>query len=110
MTLLCQSKNLLKRYNRAQTLLKKILFRVIRTEHIEVENIRLGMLNRSKLQLNRFGTILQVKNYREILKAWHYKEKPANESVPILKPVDPSSPFKTVKNSKISDNQLHTIE
>ena len=31
--------------------------------------IGLDMLNRSKLHLNRFGTIQLVKNYREILKA-----------------------------------------
>ena len=73
-------------------------------------NICLGMLNRKKPHLNRFGAIQLVKNYREILKTSHHKEKPANESVPILKPVGPSSPCKTVKNSKISDNQLNTIQ
>ena len=31
-------------------------------------NIGLDMLNRSKLRLSRFGTIQQVKNYRETLK------------------------------------------
>ena len=66
------------------------------------------MLNRSKRHLNRFGTIQLGKNYREILKTWHHIEKPANEGIPILKPVGPSSPCKTAKNSKISDNQLNT--
>ena len=73
-------------------------------------NIGLGMLNRKKLHLNRFGAIQLIKNYREILKTSHHKEKPANESVPILKPVGPSSPCKTVRNSKILYNQLNTIQ
>ena len=68
------------------------------------------MLNRSKLHLNRFGTVQLVKNYREILKTWDHTENPANETVPILKPIGPSSPCKTVKNSNISDNQLHTMQ
>ena len=34
------------------------------------------------------------------------KEKPANESVPILKSAGPSSPCKPIRNPKISDNQL----
>ena len=74
-------------------------------KYIDNGNIGLRMLNRSKLYLNIFGTIQLVKNYREIL-----KEKPATESVPILKPVGPSFPCKSVKNSKISDNQLYTIQ
>ena len=37
-------------------------------KYIDNGNIGLGMLNRSKLHLNRFGTIQLVKNYREILK------------------------------------------
>ena len=69
-------------------------------QYIDNRNIGLGMLNRSKFNLNRFGTIQLVKNYREILKAWHHKEKPANESVSILKPVGPSSPCKIVKKLK----------
>ena len=28
----------------------------------------------------------------------------------VFKPVGPSSPYKTVKNSKISDNQINTIQ
>ena len=79
-------------------------------EYVGNGNIGLGMLNRSKLHLNRFGIIQLVKNYREILKIWHHKEKPANESVPILKPVGPSSPCKIVKNSKILDNQFNTTQ
>ena len=35
---------------------------------IDNENIGVGVLSRSKLHLNRFGTIQLVKNYREILK------------------------------------------
>ena len=66
-------------------------------EYVNNENIGLGMLNRSKLHLNRFGTIQVVKNYREILKPCYNKEKHANEGGPILKPVGPSSPCKTVK-------------
>ena len=38
-------------------------------KYIDNGNIGLGMLNRSKLQLNRLVTIQLVKNYREILKA-----------------------------------------
>ena len=57
------------------------------------------MLNRSKLHLNRFGTIQLVKDYREILQTWHHIEKPANEVIPFLKLVGPSSPCKTVKTS-----------
>ena len=38
-------------------------------KYIDNGNIGLDMLNRSKLHLNRFGTIQLVKNYREILKA-----------------------------------------
>ena len=79
-------------------------------KYIHDENIGLCMLNRSKFHLNRFGTVQLVKNYREILKTSHHKERPSNESVPILKPVGPSSPNKTVKNSKISDNQLNTMQ
>ena len=79
-------------------------------KNIDNGNIGLGMLNRSKLHLNRFGTIQLVKTYREILKALHHKEKLATEIVLILKSVGPSSPCKTVKISKISDNQLNTIQ
>ena len=79
-------------------------------KYIDNGNAGLGMLNWSKLDLNRFGTIQLVKNYRENLKTWHHKEKPANESVPILKPVGPSSPCKIVKKSKISDNQFNTMQ
>ena len=50
-------------------------------KYIDYGNIDLGMSNRSKLHLNRFGTFQLVKNYREIW-TWHHKEKPANESVP----------------------------
>ena len=67
------------------------------------------MLNRSKLHLNRFGGIQLIKNYHEIKKIWLHKEKPAYESVHILKPIGPSSLCKTAKNSNISDNQLNTI-
>ena len=79
-------------------------------KYVDNGSIGLGMLNRSKLHLNRFGTIQLVTNYREILKTWHHKKNPANESVPILKPTGPSSPCKTVKNSKISNNQLNAIQ
>ena len=37
-------------------------------KYIVNENIGLGMLNRSKLHLNGFGTTQLAKNYREILK------------------------------------------
>ena len=37
-------------------------------KYIDNGNIGLDMLNRSKLHLNRFGTIQLVKNYRETLK------------------------------------------
>ena len=37
-------------------------------KYIDNRNIGLGMLNGSKLHLNRFGAIQLVKNYREILK------------------------------------------
>ena len=37
-------------------------------KYIDKENIGLGMLNRNKLHLNRFGTNQVLKNYREILK------------------------------------------
>ena len=37
-------------------------------KYIDNGNIGLGMLNWTKLHLNRFGTIQLVKNYREILK------------------------------------------
>ena len=37
-------------------------------KYIDNGNIGLDILNRSKLHLNRFGTIQLVKNYREILK------------------------------------------
>ena len=47
--------------------------------------------------------------YLELLIKTH-KEKPANESVPILKLDGPSSAVKTVKNSKTSDNQFNTIQ
>ena len=53
-------------------------------------------------------TVQVVKNYREILKTWQHKEKPGNESVTILKPIGPSFSCKTVKNSKISDDQINT--
>ena len=79
-------------------------------KYIDNRNIGLDMLNRSKLHLNRFGTVELVKKYREILKTRHHIENPANETVPILKPVGPSSPCKTVKNSNMSDNQLHTMQ
>ena len=36
--------------------------------------------------------------------------KPANESALILKPIDHSSPCKTLNSSKISDNQLKSIQ
>ena len=78
--------------------------------YIDNGNIGSGMLNRRKPHLNRFSKIQLVKNYGEILKIWHHKEKIANESVPIFKPVGPSSPCKTVKNSNISDNQLNTAQ
>ena len=38
-------------------------------KYIDNGHIGLGMSNRSKLHLNRFGTIQLVKNYQEILKA-----------------------------------------
>ena len=38
-------------------------------KYIDNGNIGFDMLNRSKLHLNRFGTIQLVKNYRETLKA-----------------------------------------
>ena len=38
------------------------------------------------------------------------KKKPANISVAVFKPVGPSSSCKTAKNSKISDNQINTIQ
>ena len=79
-------------------------------KYIDNGNIGLGMLNRSNLHLNRFGTIQLVKNYCENLKTWHHKQKLANKSVPILKPVGPSSPCKIVKKSKISDNQFNTMQ
>ena len=69
-------------------------------KYIDNGNIGLDMLNQSKLHFNRFGTIQLFNNYCDILKTWHI-EKPANESVPILKPIGPSSPYKAVKNSKI---------
>ena len=71
-------------------------------KYINNQNIGLSMLNRSKLHLNRFATIQLVKNYRKFLK----HGKPANKSVSILKPVGPSSPCKSVKISKVSDNNL----
>ena len=37
-------------------------------KYMDNGNTGLDMLNRSKLHLNRFGTIQLVKNYREILK------------------------------------------
>ena len=37
-------------------------------KYIDNGNIGLGMLNRSKLHMNVFGTVQLVKNYREILK------------------------------------------
>ena len=79
-------------------------------KYVDNGKMGLGMLNRSKFHLNRFGTSQLVKNYRELLKTLHHKEEPANESVPILKPVGPSSSCETVKNSKISDNRLNTIQ
>ena len=51
-----------------------------------------------------------MKNYRKILKARPHIEKPAYESVPILKPVNSSSLYKTVKKLKIWDNQFNTIQ
>ena len=42
-------------------------------------------------------------------KTWRHIEKPANEGITILKPDGPSSPCKTAKNSKISDNKLDTM-
>ena len=79
-------------------------------KYINNENIGLGMLNRSKVHLNRFGTIQVVKNYREILKPCYNKEKHANEGGPILKPVGPSSLCKTVKNLNSLENQFNTIK
>ena len=64
------------------------------------------MLNQSKLHLNRFGTIQLVKNYHEILKTWHHIAKPANEAIPILKRVGPSSPCKTAKTQKFQATRL----
>ena len=81
-----------------------------KVKYIDNGNIALEILNWSKFRLNRFGTIRLVKNYRAISKLWHHTEKPSNESVPILKPIGPSSPCKTVKNSKISNNQLNAIK
>ena len=52
-------------------------------KYIDNKKIGLGVLNRSKLHLNRVGTIQLVKNYCEILKTWHHKEKSENESVSI---------------------------
>ena len=49
-------------------------------KYIDNGNIGLGMLNRSKLHY-RFGTIQLFKNYRQILKTWPHKEKPANKSI-----------------------------
>ena len=69
-------------------------------KYIDHGNIGLDMLNRSKLHLNRLGTIQLVKNYREILKTWHHKEKPLNEGIRILKPVHPRPPCKTAKKLK----------
>ena len=37
-------------------------------KYLDNGNIGLGMLNRSKLYLNRFGAIQLIKNYRDILK------------------------------------------
>ena len=73
-------------------------------------NIGLDMLNRSKLHLNRFGTIQLAKNYREILKTWHHIEKSANEGIPILKLVGPRSLCKTAKNSKLKKIKLNTMQ
>ena len=65
------------------------------------------MLNRSKLHLNRFGTIQLVKNYHEILKTWRHIEKPANEGIPNLKLDGPSSPtVKLQKNQKFQTASL----
>ena len=74
--------------------------------YIDNGSIGLDMLNRSKLHLNRFGTIQLVKNYREILKTWRHIEKPANEAIPILKPVGSSSPCKTAKTQKFQAASL----
>ena len=41
------------------------------TKYLDNGKIGLGMLNRSKLYLNRSGTIQLIKNYREMLKALH---------------------------------------
>ena len=79
-------------------------------KYINNENIGLGMLNRSKVHLNRFGTIQVVKNYREILKPCYNKEKHVNEGGPILKHIGPSSPCKTVKNLNSLENQFNTIQ
>ena len=79
-------------------------------KYIDNGNIGLDMLNRSKLHLNRFGTIQLAKNYRETLKAWHHIEKPANEGIPILKLVGPSSLCKTAKNSKLKKIKLTTMQ
>ena len=78
-------------------------------KYIDNGNTSLVMLNQSKLHVSRFGSTQLVNNYLEILKIWH-KEKPADESVPILKAVGPSSPCKTIKNSKSPDSQLNTIQ
>ena len=76
-------------------------------KYIDNGNLGLGMLlHYIFLHLNRFGTIQLVKNYSEILKTWHHKEKPANTRVPILKPVGPSSPCKTVKTQKFQATNL----
>ena len=47
-------------------------------KYIDNGNIGLGMLNRSKLHLNRFGAIQLVKNYCEILKTCHHQDKTTN--------------------------------
>ena len=49
--------------------LSKIIITRKNMKYIDNGNIDLGMLNPSKLHLNRFGKIQLVKNYREILKA-----------------------------------------
>ena len=50
------------------------------------------------------------KNYREVLKTCGHIEKPANEGIPILKPVGPSYPCKTAKKLKNFRQQLNTTQ
>ena len=46
----------------------------------------------------------------DIIKRCHHRQKSANESVPSLKSVGPSSLCKTVKTSKVSDKQLNAMQ